>query len=99
MTYKDNINITVKTFFVMVGVIKLYFVDISSHQNKSRMYIYIKQLLQAARGSEQELLTRSHIYKECRNVKDVHTGKSNKPTHLKTLSEAGILAEKLNMSK
>lgn len=95
MTYKDNINITVKTFFVMVGVIK----DISSHQNKSRMYIYIKQLLQAARGSEQELLTRSHIYKECRNVKDVLTGKSNKPTHLKTLSEAGILAEKLNMSK
>lgn len=51
MTYKDNINITVKTFFVMVGVIKLYFVDISSHQNKFRMYMYIKQLLQAARGS------------------------------------------------
>lgn len=51
MTYKDNINITVKTFFVMVRVIKLYFVDISSHQNKFRMYIYIKQLLQAARGS------------------------------------------------
>lgn len=85
MTYKDNINITVKTFFVMVGVItcKLYFVDISSHQNKSRMYIYIKQLLQAARGSEQELLTRSHIYKECRNVKDVLTGKSNKTHTLK----------------
>lgn len=51
VTYKDDINIHSGTFFVMVGVIKLCFVDISSHQNICRMYMYIKLLLLDARGS------------------------------------------------